>query len=695
MSSLRSFAVDSNSNEVRVGILHSLTGTMAVSEASLRDAELMAISEINRTGGILGKKIIPVSEDGASDPLRFAQKAKTLITEDQVVTIFGCWTSASRKSVLPVVEALNILLWYPVQYEGLESSRHIFYGGSCPNQQVETAVTWLLEKQKKSFYLVGSDSIFPRTVNKLIRSQLKLQGGKVLAEEYFTFGSRNFSQTIAKISHSQPDAVINTLNGDSNFSFYDQYAKAGITAEQIPILGFSIAEVEFQQIKTAAVGHYTSWSYFHNLDNPSNRQFIQNFQQTYGTGRVTSDPIEAAYTQVYLWKQSVESAQSFATDAVRAAALGQTLAAPSGTVTIAENQHLWKPCRIGQFLPSGQFKIVFDTEIPIKPLPWLGVEEMPGNGSGVIIELLTEIAQGIERAKELEQTLAELKETQLQLIQTEKMSSLGQLVAGVAHEINNPINFIHGNLFHANQYIEQILQLLALYESQLPQSSPEISEFSETIDLEFTKQDLPSLLKSMELGTGRIRDIVSNLRTFSRLDESELKTVDIHEGIDSTLVILGGRLKSLAHRDEIKVIKKYGDLPPVRCLAGQLNQVFMNLLTNAIDAIEEKFSLQSPKSECRSLEPPTIKITTEANYPEFVIIRIADNGNGIPDDLQQRIFDPFFTNKPVGKGTGLGLSISYQIITEKHHGQISFSSQQGKGTEFMIIIPLEIPESSN
>ncbi|MEI6429654.1 MAG: urea ABC transporter substrate-binding protein [Pseudanabaena sp. ELA607] len=686
------FDANSHLTQIRVGILHSLTGTMAISEASLKDAELMAISEINHNGGVLGKELIPIIEDGASDPLKFAQQAQKLITQDQVATIFGCWTSASRKAVLPVVEALNTLLWYPVQYEGLESSPNIFYLGSCPNQQVETAINWLLEQQKNRFYLIGSDYIFPRTVNKLIRSQLKLQQGKILGEEYCALGSTDFSQTIAKIQYTQPDVVINTLNGDSNFSFYEQYAKAGITAAQIPILAFSVAEGELQQMKAAASGHYASWSYFQSLDNPNNHQFIQNFQRNYGANRVTSDPIEAAYTQVYLWKQAVESAQSLATDAVRAAAVGQTFAAPSGMVTIAANQHLWKACRIGKFLPSGQFQIVFDSQATIKPLPWLGVEEMSGNGGGVIIELLTEIAQGIEKAKELERALEELKQAQIQLIQTEKMSSLGQLVAGVAHEINNPINFIHGNLFYAHQYIDNILQLLALYEAATPEVSPQIIEFSEEIDLEFTKKDLPYLLKSMQFGTERIRDIVSNLKIFSRLDESGMKTVDIHEGIESTLIILGGRFKPLSNRVAIQIIKEYGDVPKVHCLPGQLNQVFMNILINAIDAIEEKFTLATGQSDQDDLGNPMIQIATEVTDAGWVMIRIADNGAGIASELHKNLFDPFFTTKPVGKGTGLGMSISYQIVTQKHHGQITFTSELGKGTEFTIMLPLQITE---
>ena len=263
------------------------------------------------------------------------------------------------------------------------------------------------------------------------------------------------------------------------------------------------------------------------------------------------------------------------------------------------------------------------------------------------------------------------------------MSSLGQLVAGVAHEINNPVNFIFGNLTHANGYTQELLTLLELYQKHYPSPHPEIQEEALAIDLEFLLEDLPKLMSSMRVGADRIRQIVASLRTFSRMDEAEIKAVDIHQGIDSTLMILQHRLKEKSDRVGIELVKHYGNLPQVECYAGQLNQVFMNVLSNAIDALEE--SLADNQGQ---ITTPTITIHTEQIDANQIEIRIADNGLSIPESVQRRLLIPFFTTKPVGKGTGMGLSISYQIITEKHGGSLSCISEPGKGAEFQIRIPI-------
>ncbi len=290
-----------------------------------------------------------------------------------------------------------------------------------------------------------------------------------------------------------------------------------------------------------------------------------------------------------------------------------------------------------------------------------------------------------ERTVELQHTLKDLQRTQSQLIQTEKMSSLGQLVAGVAHEINNPMNFIHGNLLYINRYVENLLNLLKLYQKHYPETHSEIQSQIEEIDLDFIVTDLPQTVASMKVGTERIRQIVLSLRSFSRLDQAEMKVVNIHEGIDSTLMILQHRFKSKSGTSAIQLIKDYGNLPEVECYAGQLNQVFMNILSNAIDALEDDYQ-RLP--EAIPVEPSMIRIQSELVYPDRVRVTIADNGRGIPDHLQSRIFDPFFTTKSLGKGTGLGLSISYQIIVDKHKGSLQCVSTPGQGTEFIIEIPL-------
>lgn len=291
-----------------------------------------------------------------------------------------------------------------------------------------------------------------------------------------------------------------------------------------------------------------------------------------------------------------------------------------------------------------------------------------------------------QRTLELSKALSDLQQTQTQLVQTEKMSSLGQMVAGVAHEINNPINFIHGNLNHARTYVEELLTTLSLYQKHYPDPPGEISDYAEKADLEFLIQDVPKLLESMDEGTRRIREIVMGLRNFSRLDEAEKKRVDLHQGIDSTLLLLKHRFKSRHDIPEVQLVRHYAELPLVECYAGQINQVFMNILANALDAIEQRNSDMSPEELQQN--PGQITISTELSDTHQVIIRIADNGEGIPESAKAKLFDPFFTTKPVGKGTGLGLSICYQIVVNQHGGSIQCFSTPGKGTEFAIAIPL-------
>jgi two-component system, NtrC family, sensor kinase len=290
------------------------------------------------------------------------------------------------------------------------------------------------------------------------------------------------------------------------------------------------------------------------------------------------------------------------------------------------------------------------------------------------------------QAQQLKQTLQDLQQTQAQLIQTEKMSSLGQMIAGVAHEINNPVNFIHANLSHVSTYSHNLLNLIDLYQQEYPHPQAKIADLIEDSDLEFIGEDLPKILSSMKVGTNRIREIVLSLRNFSRLDESDLKPVNIHEGLDSTLLILQSAVKAKPNCEEIEIIKNYGDLPPVECYAGQLNQVFMNILTNSIYALQHPENQNYKKNQTHSHSQ--IIISTYIHKSDWVKISIKDNGPGIDDAVKTKVFDPFFTTKPVGTGTGLGLSISYQIVVEKHGGRLECISTVGEGTEFAIEIPI-------
>ena len=358
---------------VKVGILHSLSGTMAISEVAVKDAEQLAIEEINAKGGVLGKKIVPVVEDGASDWPTFAEKAEKLITTDKVATVFGGWTSASRKAMLPVFEGLKGLLWYPVQYEGLEASPNIFYTGATTNQQIIPALDYMKEQGLTKVYLVGSDYVFPRTANKIIKAYAQANGLEILGEDYLPLGETGVSTIISKVLDAKPQVVFNTLNGDSNVSFFKELKAKGNTPDKIQTISVSVAEEEVGGIGIQNIaGHLVAWNYYQTTDTPANTTFVKAFKAKYGDKRVTADPIEAGYNAVYLWAAAVEKAGSFEVDAVRAAVGGLSLELPEGKVTIdGANQHVSKTARIGKINESGLIDEVWSSGKPIEPDPCL------------------------------------------------------------------------------------------------------------------------------------------------------------------------------------------------------------------------------------------------------------------------------------------------------------------------------------
>ena len=358
---------------VKVGLLHSLSGTMSISETAVRDAELLAISEINQNGGVLGKKIEAVQADGASEPQVFAQKARELLQDEKVVTVFGCWTSASRKAVKPIFEELYGLLWYPVQYEGMEASPNIMYMGASPNQQIVPAVDYCAQNIGKRMFLIGSDYVFPRTANKIIKAQIAELNGECVGEEYLPMGATNFSEVVSKILAAKPDVILNSLNGDSNVSFFAALAKAGITSKTIPVMSFSIAEEEVAKMDLANLaGHLVSWNYYETTQTPRNEKFVSDYKEQYGEDRMTGDPIEAAYIAVYMWAAACEKAGGFEVEAVRVASKGLSFTAPEGTVTIdGGNQHLYKQVRIGKINDKGLIDEVWSTPSAVKPDPYL------------------------------------------------------------------------------------------------------------------------------------------------------------------------------------------------------------------------------------------------------------------------------------------------------------------------------------
>lgn len=373
---------------IKVGILHSLSGTMAISETVLKDTALMTIAEINAKGGVLGKQLEPVVVDPASNWPLFAEKAKQLISQDKVAVMFGCWTSVSRKSVLPVVEELNGLLFYPVQYEGEELSKNVFYTGAAPNQQAIPAVEYLMSKAgggAKRFVLLGTDYVYPRTTNKILRAFLKSKGvaDKDIDEKYTPFGHSDYQTIVAdvkKFSAGGKTAVISTINGDSNVPFYKELGNQGLKATDVPVVAFSVGEEELRGVDTKPlVGHLAAWNYFMSIKNPTNDAFKKQWAE-YAKAKnlpgadkpLTNDPMEATYIGIHMWAQAVKKAGSTDTDKVIAAMAGQTFPAPGGFISTmdAKNHHLHKPVFIGEVKADGQFNVVWKTPAPVKAKPW-------------------------------------------------------------------------------------------------------------------------------------------------------------------------------------------------------------------------------------------------------------------------------------------------------------------------------------
>jgi urea transport system substrate-binding protein len=375
---------------IKVGVLHSLSGTMAISETVLKDTVLMAIDEINAKGGLLGKKLEPVVVDPASNWPLFAEKAKQLLTQDKVAVTFGCWTSVSRKSVLPVFKENNGLLFYPVQYEGEELEKNVFYTGAAPNQQAIPAVEYLMSKDgggAKRFVLLGTDYVYPRTTNKILRAFLKSKGVKEedILEEYTPFGHSDYQTIIAKIkkfaSEGKKTAVVSTINGDSNVPFYKELGNQGLKAKDVPVVAFSVGEEELRGVDTKPlVGHLAAWNYFMSIKNPTNDEFIKKWS-AYAKAKgiaghkdkpLTNDPMEATYIGINMWAQAVTKAKSTDVDKVIVAMAGQTFKAPGGFMSTMDpkNHHLHKPVFIGEVKADGQFKVVWKTPGPIKAQPW-------------------------------------------------------------------------------------------------------------------------------------------------------------------------------------------------------------------------------------------------------------------------------------------------------------------------------------
>lgn len=400
---------------IEIGVLHSLTGTMSFSESPLVDAALMAFDEINGAGGVLGRQVVPIVEDCASDADTYAVKTSRLIKKNKIDHFFGCWTSASRKAVKPIVESHDALLWYPVQYEGLEESPNIIYTGNCLNQQIEPAVRWASDHMGKTCYLVGSDYVFPRTANRLIRTLGRQYGVKVLGERYLPLGAENFERIVEEIIEKKPDVVFNTINGDSNLAFYYYLDRAGNKPEQIPVMAFSIGEVELRDIGLSVIGHYACCGYFQGLENEKNLEFIQRFKQRYGESRVVSDPVVSSYIQPFLWKHLVEKCKCFDISVLRDHITGISYEGPSGTVEIHSNHHAVRPALIGKATTDLQFDIVWRYPEWIEPLPWLGLEHLELSAKQMFKDAMDAFPATLDFSGKLKQEIERRKQAEAEL----------------------------------------------------------------------------------------------------------------------------------------------------------------------------------------------------------------------------------------------------------------------------------------
>jgi urea transport system substrate-binding protein len=401
--------------KVKVGIIHSLSGTMSFSESPLADAALMAFNEINHSGGVLGAEIKPVVEDCASEAELYARNTTRLIKRDGIAHFFGCWTSASRKAVKPVVEAHNAQLWYPVQYEGLEESPNIVYTGNCLNQQIEPAVEWAARHLGKKCFLVGSDYLFPKTANKLIRALCRQNAMQIVGEQYLPLGAENFQRIVQQIIQTKPDVVFNTINGDSNIAFYYFLNRSGNKPERIPVMAFSIGEVELEDIGPSAVGHYLCSGYFQCLDTSENKQFIRRFQETYGPNRVVSDPVVSAYIQPFLWKRLVETCGTFDVAVLKKHIGGISHNGPSGLIELHPNHHAIKPALIGKVNPDLQLDLIWQHHQWIEPLPWLGLEKLGLAAKELIKEALAAFPETLDVEKKVNEQVEKRKQAEMEL----------------------------------------------------------------------------------------------------------------------------------------------------------------------------------------------------------------------------------------------------------------------------------------